>query len=126
MASGEEELLEFETQEHGWWLLQKVPLQQQRQQQALAGYHRIRSSLQLWGTFWIQLCLQTCHCFWLGSAKDACASILADMVEYDPAFEQFELWDLAFEALTTLLHEFGQRHHLDASLIEEIGLEALH
>ena len=86
------------------------------------------TSLPLWGTFWIQLCLQTCTCFWLGSAKDACASILADVVEYDPAFEQFEfeLWDLAFEALTTLLHEFGQRHHLEASLIEEISLEALH
>ena len=65
------------------------------------------------------------HCLWLGSAKDACASILADVVEYHPEFLHYESWDLAFQALTTLFHEFCQRHHLDASLIEEISLVKL-
>ena len=65
------------------------------------------------------------QCLWLGSAKDASARILADVVEYHPAFLPYESRDLAFQALTTLFHEFCQRHHLDASLIEEISLVKL-
>ena len=62
----------------------------------------------------------TLHNLWLGCARDACGSILMDIVEFDARFHDTS-WDAALASLTTVMHDWCTSVGLPRSVIDELS-----
>ena len=60
------------------------------------------------------------HTVWLGCARDCIASVIMDIVTFDPRFSGEVSYDNALASLLTMFHDFCREKKLDGSVIDEL------
>ncbi|CAE7273658.1 unnamed protein product, partial [Symbiodinium sp. CCMP2456] len=66
------------------------------------------------------------HTVWLGCARDSIASVLMDIVSFDPRFSGEATYDNSLASLLTMFHDWCREKKIDGSAIDELSLSKLH
>ena len=61
------------------------------------------------------------HVLWLGAARDSIGSVLMEIVDWGPRFQQSGSYDVALAQVLTLVHDFCDNHGIDKSTIDELS-----